>query len=354
MPEIKNGAEFFAAANSGRGFVSFYEDIFNSCGIARRYLIKGGPGTGKSGFLLRVGRWAEAQGADVEYYRCSSDPSSLDGIIINGKIAIVDSTAPHAVEPVFVGARDSIIDFGAFWNAEKLGESLEQIIVLSDKKKGAYGRAYRFLSSAMQSESASAELILPYVDFKSLKRLTARLTKDIASDGVYERKIGLCSAIGMSGRYRLESYERMADRTVIIDDYYGLGRLAVSEICEFARANKNRVRVSYSPLSPELYDAVYFEGAGTAFVTKKAGKEKAVSLRRTLDFSGLSQKEKSSLRERTRRAKRISEELVDSACTELALAGEAHFELEEIYKKNMNFSALNAFIERFLLDLRID
>ena len=37
----KNGFEFFAAANSGKGFISFFDKIFGSEKISRRYLIKG-------------------------------------------------------------------------------------------------------------------------------------------------------------------------------------------------------------------------------------------------------------------------------------------------------------------------
>ena len=76
MPENKDSlnkrhleAPLFAAANSGRGFVSFYENIFNAPNIVRRYLIKGGPGTGKSSFMRRVAAFAEDNGYPVEYYR---------------------------------------------------------------------------------------------------------------------------------------------------------------------------------------------------------------------------------------------------------------------------------------------
>ena len=91
--------EFFAAANSGRGFVSFYGEIFNTDKIKRRFLIKGGPGTGKSTLMRRIAESACRKGEQVCLYRCSSDPSSLDGVIINGEVAVIDSTAPHTVEP---------------------------------------------------------------------------------------------------------------------------------------------------------------------------------------------------------------------------------------------------------------
>ena len=40
--------EYFAAANSYEGFISFFDNIFNSEKFDRIYVIKGGPGTGKT------------------------------------------------------------------------------------------------------------------------------------------------------------------------------------------------------------------------------------------------------------------------------------------------------------------
>ena len=81
---LTKGGELFAAANSGKGFCSFYGEIFSPERTERRYLIKGGPGTGKSSLMRRVAGEAEKRGYGVEYYRCSSDPTSLDAILIGG------------------------------------------------------------------------------------------------------------------------------------------------------------------------------------------------------------------------------------------------------------------------------
>ena len=42
---------YFAASNSTKGFVSYYEEIFQNARIGHVWAIKGGPGTGKSRFL---------------------------------------------------------------------------------------------------------------------------------------------------------------------------------------------------------------------------------------------------------------------------------------------------------------
>ncbi len=353
MSDLKNNKEFafFAAANSGEGFVSFFDKIFDTEKLSRRYLIKGGPGTGKSTFMRKIASVAESSGAFVEYYHCSSDPSSLDGIIIDGSVALIDSTAPHALEPYIVGAKDSIVDLGAFWDEGALAEKYFEIKSLTEKKKRAYKLAYRFLSASMQSEIAARESFLPYVDMARIEKTARRLTRTIKRGSGYEQSVGISSAIGMSGRCDLDSYERMALQVVYVEDHYGMGFLLLSQICNFAIQNENRIRVSYTPLCPDLPDAVYFEEEGIAFIACGSEKKKRISLRRALDLSILSQKEKRALRERVRNAKKLSDALVVAACDELSEAGTAHFELERIYRAAMDFSALDKFVEEFIKKL---
>lgn len=342
---IKNGAgeaPLFAAANSGRGFVSFYEDIFNTPSIIRRYLIKGGPGTGKSSFMRRVASEAEDRGFAVEYYRCSSDASSLDGIIIDGKIAVIDSTAPHVVEPELVGARDIILDFGAFWDTERLFYERERIEALTARKKRAYAMAYRFLSAAIESDLASRELLIGYVNRKRLAKMAKKLLRDIPSGEGYSLKIGLTDSIGMQGRRSLDGYAARAARTVYIEEHYGIAFLLLCELCNLAKDRENAISVSYDPLNPDIPNAVYFERERVLFTIGKGHKGSAVSLRRLLDASALPKRERNEIRAKSRLAHRISEALIDSAVDELKRAGEAHLALEKIYCSSMDFLALDS------------
>ena len=71
---------YFAALNGGKGFVSFFDDIFSP--LDRVYIIKGGPGTGKSKLMRDIAAEAVNKAYTVEYFCCSADPDSLDGIII--------------------------------------------------------------------------------------------------------------------------------------------------------------------------------------------------------------------------------------------------------------------------------
>ena len=89
---------FFLGANSARGFVSFYDDLIDLKTANGVYILKGCPGCGKSSLMKKVASAAESKSIKVERIYCSSDPDSLDGIVLPelGK-AIVDGTAPHVV-----------------------------------------------------------------------------------------------------------------------------------------------------------------------------------------------------------------------------------------------------------------
>ena len=69
---------YFLGANSRRGFYSLY-DSFPPGEASFLHIIKGGPGTGKSGFMRRLAAAAEEKGLEVETGHCSRDLDSLDG-----------------------------------------------------------------------------------------------------------------------------------------------------------------------------------------------------------------------------------------------------------------------------------
>ena len=81
-----HGAAFFAAMNTAEGFKSYFREIFDE--FENIYIIKGGPGTGKSRFMKEVACRAEEKGLSVERFYCSSDPTSLDAVAISELSAV--------------------------------------------------------------------------------------------------------------------------------------------------------------------------------------------------------------------------------------------------------------------------
>ena len=132
---------YFAAANGFSGFRSYFNEIFNTKNYTRVFIIKGGPGTGKSTLMKRLINDFRKSATEIHAIYCSSDPSSLDGVVLEfGKIrlAFLDGTAPHATDTVYPGAVDELVNLGEFWNEEKLISARSEIIEISEAKKNHY------------------------------------------------------------------------------------------------------------------------------------------------------------------------------------------------------------------------
>lgn len=340
---------YFAAANSGRGFVSFYKDVFGGKALARRYLIKGGPGTGKSHFLGRVAEYALNAGRDVAFYRCSSDPDSLDGIVIDGMIAVLDATAPHSMEATLPGARDEIIDLGAFWDGEALAASAARIEELNHSKREAYGRAYRFLSAALEVEEANRSLIESAIRREKLERAVDRLCRQLPEGISFAAEPCLTEAIGMRGRARFDSLVREADRVYWIEENDGEASFYLAALAQRAVEKRWRMQVSYDPLCPDRIRGLLLCDSGICFAATDAPADRSlgerINMKRFLDHDALA-----ACRARLRSNRRLKEALIDSAVESFGQAGEHHFALEQIYGACMDFEAENRFLESFCQD----
>ena len=127
--KIKN---YFAGGNTARGFHNLYDS--NLQGLDRLFILKGGPGTGKSSLMKKIGNeWLE-KGYDIEFLHCSSDNNSIDGVLIPAlKVGIVDGTAPHVIEPKAPGAVDEYINLGEAWDARALAIHKNTILKLTNQ-----------------------------------------------------------------------------------------------------------------------------------------------------------------------------------------------------------------------------
>ena len=167
---------FFAASNTERGFLSYFSEIFRER-AERCYIIKGGPGTGKSRLMREMGTAAESSGYGVEYYYCSSDPDSLDGIFAERggeSFAVLDGTAPHSEDLIYPGCVDNIIDLGRFWDSHTLRERRREIVLFGDSKKKAYASAYRALSAYGLITGLADALVCECVDREAIAEECAK------------------------------------------------------------------------------------------------------------------------------------------------------------------------------------
>ena len=113
------------------------------------YLIKSGPGCGKSTLMKRLAVKAEQKGEPIQRIHCASDPDSLDGVIfLDKRAAIVDATAPHVMEPDAPGAEEQVVSLYHTLDADALHAHADEVKRLFAQNTALRSRAARYIASA--------------------------------------------------------------------------------------------------------------------------------------------------------------------------------------------------------------
>ena len=344
--------EYFAASNSAQGFVSYYPQLFSRA--EHTYIIKGGPGTGKSSFMKKIALSRESAGDKVEYYYCSSDHTSLDGVLIFGKDeiwGIIDGTPPHAKEPELPGIKDDIINLGEFWSRDQLLTQKNEIISLCGKKSSSYRKAYDYLRCCGNLSATLEPIIDGIVDHDKMDSAVTRLCSSLSIDNGSSIVLPLCiKAVGMRGVASFDTFERTAESIYKVGDLYGVGELFINKLYSSLVRKNITLRVAYDPICPQRINGLYIDEKKTAFILSPTGDddigdartEKYINPKRFVNTDQLK-----CARGEIRYAKRLFSESLDGALHALGEARVYHFLLEDIYKKAMDFSSLSDFTERF-------
>lgn len=154
---------FYAAGNTARGFYSLFDSVLE--GLDRVYILKGGPGTGKSTLMKTVGETMSNRGYDIQLLHCASDNDSIDGIIVTSlNLAVVDGTAPHVIEPQAPGAIEEYVNLGVAWDSHKLGMQKEEILNLNKQIKDTFQRAYSTFASALRIHDEWEKIYIDNLD----------------------------------------------------------------------------------------------------------------------------------------------------------------------------------------------
>ena len=344
---------YFVASNSARGFQSYYDECFNNREIGRVFVIKGGPGTGKSRFMREVSDCAVQHGWQRRMIYCSSDANSLDGVILckgARSIALLDGTAPHVFEPKIPGVREDLVNLGEFWNGDRLQSRGSEIEECHRAKLMGYRMTYRYLSAYGAIYENRAEKLAPYVRWKPLSDYAKRLMDSI-DDGIsFESQTALMESVGMSGRVRFDTYAARARQLYLIADCRGIGGYLLRELYRLAMEKRLRVRVSRDPILPDVIDGLFLTESGVAFVV---GDEETcryphhlISMRRFLRVS-----EMQSIRKSVNFDRQLMDAMLGEALEQMQQVRRAHFELEQIYSEAMDFEAKENFTKKFCIRL---
>ena len=321
---------FFAAANGYDGFVSYFDKIFDPRNFTRLYILKGGPGTGKSSLMRKISTALAERGAICESILCSSDKDSLDGIICekrDRRVAIIDGTSPHERDTLLPGAADEIINLGDFWERKWLTAGRDKIAELNSEKKMAYAAAYAYLKTAgtANREARKFSPLEKYV--KSIKTQAKSLAESInAKEG--RLKTRLISSFGKSGLYRLNTMESLAKKhyTLVGDNLYT--SIFMQHIFNTLKDKNADMIVSPTPLEAADIDALFITGEDIVISRAEGGE--------IIDLTEFV-KNDSLTNERIKSMCDIESNALEAAKRWFGIASDLHFRLEEIYKTCMNF-----------------
>ncbi len=341
----KNGEErfamnkkYFAAANTEEGFRSLFAEIFSPDELSRIYIIKGGPGTGKSTLMYGIASLAEMRGLATEYYYCSADTGSLDGVKIPALgVAVLDGTAPHTCDPRYPGACETIVNLGQNFDVEKLKMNRAEIERLTNECSACYKRGARFLRAAGETERLRLELAGKAFDFEKARRSARRLLSRTKPDGG-ECRERYVSAIGTRGKAHITNTAEKGEKIVQISGKYGADKLFLRVLCEQALAFGYTVLRHPDVILYDYTEGIYIKELKTRYIITEESEEK-INAMRFVSTSALAEN-----RAKLRFAEKCHDSIMEGALAEMSEMGVKHDELEKFYVSAMDFEKSDAIL----------
>ncbi len=348
--DITKQPTYFLAANSANGFYSKFNDSYNAFDGWKAYIIKGGPGTGKSSLMKYIAQKALILGIKTEVCSCSSDPRSLDAVIFPDiKKVILDGTAPHVVEPKYPAVCEQIVNMGQFWDDRALDGKEKEILSLCGFNSTYHKKAAQYICAAGKLVSYNFGIQLAATDIDKVFAFANKLAKNNIPNkksrkaAEWVRFLGGITPDGII--FYADTIDRVAERKVVVSDKYGAVSSIIMSVLRDAALDKGYeiITIKNELLPRDMIDHIIIPELSLAFCreskqNKIAGDERRIHSRRFVDA-----REMSASRQKIAFNRRVANELLASACECLAKAKQIHDEIEKYYIDIMDFEAMNQY-----------
>lgn len=353
-------SDFFLSANTPQGFFSVFDHLYYPEKDWFCYILKGGPGTGKSTLMKKIAQKAAEKGVYTEVIHCSSDPDSLDAVIFPElKKCIADGTAPHVLDPIYPGATDIIVNLGDCWNNKTLYSAKDEIISLCQENSLFHAKAKRYLSAYGNVSNENRLIVSESINYNKLnaycKRLTKKLFKQKSEKKGFEQLRFISSVTPEGYMFFDKTVSRIADNIFIIEDSHDvIGNFILRNIREKALTVGYDIITCPAPLYPDEIEALFVPDLKlglmiknikrtTSLFTSLKCEYKKITTKRFLDTETLS-KSKNLLNFNYK----ICGEFLNESVNNLKYAKTVHDDIEVIYKKSMNYSKINKITDKLI------
>lgn len=342
------GIRTFLGANTPNGFFSYYEPFIED---KRAYVIKGGPGTGKSSLMKKVASELLKKNVFTEYAYCSSDPDSLDGVLFEKLGAVlVDGTPPHTLEPPVPGALGGIINVGEYWDEKKLQRSLREIFMLQSRIKKCFSRCYHYLGAAGKIYADVSENAKAHIDVKKADAFISGFMKknfptEKSEKGIEHKRF--LSGFTPKGYITFkDTVYTLCDKVFVFKDDFFTSPYFMKKAAEYLRKAEVEFYAFYSPVSPNEIEHIAVPGVSAAIVTSSKECEFEPVGTRKIHLKRFLKEDFSFIKDREISAKKIFGVCIKEALDSLRAEKALHDDLEEIYVEAMDFTELDALAKR--------
>ena len=345
MKTEKNDVEFFMGANTPEGFYSLYSELQQPIEGIRRYLIKGGAGTGKSSMMKRAAEEFSGYDSMIEKIHCSSDPNSLDGVIFHtGGASIVDATPPHVIEPTYPGSFETVINLCEYFDEEKLEKRLPDIVKLQTANNACHKKCRRLLKCADILLKDNYSYVESCTNFDKISALASRISKQEfpQKEGTGREYRRLLSAVTNQGVVTYSGTAKaLCDKIWLLRDEYGASSNALLQALRKQALQKGYdIFTCCCPLSPaEKLEHIFIPELRIGFVTQTRFNnfsllvpDKVIDYSRFTDLAKLRRKKQMLSFNR-----KAAAEMINAAVAELKKAKSIHDELEKKYTDAVDF-----------------
>ncbi len=333
MTEMTAAVKFFLGANTANGFVGFTDELYDSTWQA--YLIKSGPGTGKSTLMKRLYREMTALGIEAEVICCSSDPSSLDGVRFPSlKMCIFDATAPHVIEPQYWGAVEQLVPLSLCMDEQVLHQKAEEIVQATRENRELHARCRKYIHAAsalLRENRRAAEAVLDVDKIRSTAaRLAAQEFGEKRGKGTVTHRF--LSAVTPEGFLTFaDTLQALCPRIYTVEDDVGAAAHALlTELLRHAQAAGLSTIACPCPLAPEEGpEHLLFPDIGVGFTTSNTFHKADFPVYRRIHATRFTDAEElRGKRQRQAFNRRAARELLDQACALAAQAKAVHDTME--------------------------